>query len=149
MKASEYFQGVVGSIFDVIFGIGGDGRRFSSAEHYDTEDSATPDIHIHGNIHQADHGASIQSNAAPASLDQMPVIANALALQEGYADANDSPLYDLRAPEYPPMPSPVAHDYRPAAPEYAPRPGYDDLCAKAQEAAFNRAMQEEDQGIRM
>ena len=120
MKASEYFQGAIGGIFDLIFGIGGDGRRWSSAEHYDAEESPTPDIHIHGNIHQAGQDASIQSNAAPASLDQMPVIANALALQEGYAQPNDCPIYEMRAPEYPPMP---------------------------QEAAFNQAMREEDNGI--
>lgn len=122
MKASEYFQGAIGGIFDVIFGIGGDGRRWSSAEHYDAEESPTPDIHIHGNIHQAGQDASIQSNAAPTSLDQS-VIANARALQEGYVAANEnSPVYEMRAPEYPPRP---------------------------QEAAFNQAMQEEDNGIRM
>ena len=148
MKASEYFQGAIGGIFDLIFGIGGDGRRWSSAEHYDTEESTTPDIHIHGNLH-TDQGATVQSGAAPASLDQMPVIANALALQEGFAAANDNPVHEMRAPEYPPMPSPVAHDYTPAAPVYPPAPSYSDLCAKAQEAAFNHAIQEEDQGIRM
>ena len=143
MNASEYFQGAVGSIFDVIFGIGGDGRRFSSAESYDADATATPDIHIHGNLH-TDQGATMQSGAASAELDQLPTIANVVALQEGYAVANDNPVHEMRAPEYPPMPSPVAHDYSPA-PVYPSAPSYDDLNA----AAFNQAMQEQDHGIRM
>ncbi len=126
MNASEYFQGAVGSIFDVIFGIGGDGRRFSSAESYDADATATPDIHIHGNLH-TDQGATMQSGAASAELDQLPTIANVVALQEGYAQPNGNPVYEMRAPEYPPAPS------------------ANDVSA----AAFNQAMQEQDHGIRM
>lgn len=143
MNASEYFQGAVGSIFDVIFGIGGDGRRFSSAESYDADATATPDIHIHGNLH-TDQSATMQSGAASAELNQLPTIANVVALQEGYA-ANDNPVHEMRAPDYPPMPSPVPHDYSPA-PVYPSAPSYDDLSAAV---AFNQAMQEQDHGIRM
>jgi|CXWL01.1.fsa_nt_gi hypothetical protein len=125
MKASEYFQGAVGGIFDLVFGIGGDGRRHSSAEAYDVDEPATPDIYINGNIH-SDQGAA-QSQAAPASLDQLPTIANVVALQEGYAQPHDNPVYEMRAPQYPPAPS------------------SNDVSA----AAFHQAMQEQDHGIRM
>lgn len=140
MKGSEYFQGAVGAIFDLVFGIGGDGRRNSSAEHYDSEETPTPEIHIHGEVHQ--DGVAQSSDAAPAPIIVDASMANALALQEGYARDN-SPLYEVRAPEYPLPPSPDA-TVRP--PEYTFKPpSYDDLCA----AAFNRAWeQSQDDGMR-
>ena len=138
MKGSEYFQGAVGALFDLVFGIGGDGRRNSSAEHYDSEETLNPDIHIHGNVHQ--DGAT-QSNDAPAPVVVDASMANALALQEGYAQPSDNPVHVMSAPEYPPMPLP---DPTIRPPEYGSRPSYDDLCA----AAFNRAWESQDDGMR-
>lgn len=125
MDAARYFTGAVGSLFDLVFGIGGDGRRNSSAEHYDSEETLNPDIHIHGNVHQ--DGAAAQSSDAPAPLVVDASMANALALQEGYAQPNENPVHAMRAPEYPPAPS------------------YSDGNA----AAFNRAWDSQDDGMRL
>lgn len=124
MDAARYFQSAVGSLFDLVFGIGGDGRRNSSAEHYDSEETLNPDIHIHAaNVHQ--DGAA-QSNDVPAPLVVDASMANALALQEGYAQPNDNPVHVMRAPEYPPAPN------------------YSDVNA----AAFNRAWESQEDGMR-
>ncbi len=123
MKGSEYFQGAVGAIFDLVFGIGSTGR-WSSAEHYDSEETPTPDIHIHGNVHQ--DGAA-QSNDAPAPLVVDASMANALTLQEGYAQPHDNPVHVMQAPEYPPAPS----------------------TSDVNAAAFNRAWDSQDDGIRL
>lgn len=103
-RGFQFMESLAGGLLDMVFGRGGDGVRGSSAEDYiDASGGATPDIHIHGNLH-TDQGAVSQNQAAPASLDQLPTIANVMALQEGYAQPNDSPVHQMVAPEYPPMP---------------------------------------------
>ena len=104
-RGFQFMESFAGGLLDMVFGRGGDGVRGSSAEDYiDASGGATPDIHIHGNLH-TDQGASVaQSQMAPASLGPLPTIANMVALQEGYAQPNNSPVHEMRAPEYPPMP---------------------------------------------
>jgi hypothetical protein len=101
-RSFQFVESLAGGILDMVFGRGGDGVRGSSAEDYiDSSAAATPDIHIHGNLH-TDQG--ISQSQAPASLDQLPTIGNAIVLQEAYAQPNNSPVHEMRAPDYPPMP---------------------------------------------
>ena len=101
-RGFQFMESLAGGLLDMVFGRGGDGVRGSSAEDYlDVNVGATPDIHIHGNLH-TDQG--ISQSQAPASLEQLPTIGNAIVLQEGYAQPNNSPVHEMRAPEYPPMP---------------------------------------------
>ncbi len=104
-RGFQFMDSLAGGLLDMVFGRGGDGVRGSSAEDYiDSSGGATPDIHIHGNLH-TDQGASVaQGQTAPASLGPLPTIGNAIVLQEGYAQPNNSPVHEMAAPEYPPMP---------------------------------------------
>ena len=104
-RGFQFMESLAGGLLDMVFGRGGDGVRGSSAEDYiDSSGGATPDIHIHGNLH-TDQGASVaQGQTAPASLGPLPTIANVVALQEGFAQPNNSPVYEMHAPDFPPMP---------------------------------------------